>query len=339
MADRHVVFKQCLKEIADEHGRERHVHGEAGRRPGRLELPHPPEPVAATGKNAFPGDARSGRCACSDAFRWFLGGWIAHAPELMVVLRADRELLQALPVAARGRRRASPGATTTAPPASASSAAGQSLRIECRIPGADCNPYLAFAALARVGPRRHREEDRAAADVRRATSTPRRTCPRVPQHAARRDGALREERVRARTRSARTSSSTTRTSSAPSRRPTTRPSPTGSASATSRGSDDDSTKTRSRSSPGAGGGIGGESALLFAAEGARSSSSTSTRRGGKETVQRVQAGRRRGRVRARRRLEGRRLRGDGARSRRRRSASSTCSSTTPASWIRQTTTP
>jgi len=28
---------------------------------------------------------------------------------------------------------------------------GQSLRIECRIPGADCNPYLAFAASLACG--------------------------------------------------------------------------------------------------------------------------------------------------------------------------------------------
>ena len=28
---------------------------------------------------------------------------------------------------------------------------GQSLRIECRIPGADCNPYLAYAAILASG--------------------------------------------------------------------------------------------------------------------------------------------------------------------------------------------
>ena len=28
---------------------------------------------------------------------------------------------------------------------------GPSLRIECRIPGADCNPYLAFATMLRAG--------------------------------------------------------------------------------------------------------------------------------------------------------------------------------------------
>ena len=29
--------------------------------------------------------------------------------------------------------------------------AGQSLRIECRVPGADCNPYLAYAAALASG--------------------------------------------------------------------------------------------------------------------------------------------------------------------------------------------
>ena len=42
-------------------------------------------------------------------------------------------------------------ATTTAPPDSASSGSGPSLRIECRIPGADCNPYLAYAAILAAG--------------------------------------------------------------------------------------------------------------------------------------------------------------------------------------------
>ena len=36
------------------------------------------------GKNAFPGEKRLGPVECSDAFRWFLGGWIAHVPDLMV---------------------------------------------------------------------------------------------------------------------------------------------------------------------------------------------------------------------------------------------------------------
>ena len=51
-----------------------------------------------------------------------------------------------------GRPPRSAGAATTAPAASASSATAQSRRIECRIPGADVNPYLGYAALLAAGP-------------------------------------------------------------------------------------------------------------------------------------------------------------------------------------------
>ena len=50
-----------------------------------------------------------------------------------------------------GRRRRSPGGTTTGRAASASSATAPALRAETRIPGADVNPYLAFAALLAAG--------------------------------------------------------------------------------------------------------------------------------------------------------------------------------------------
>ena len=38
----------------------------------------------AGNRNAFAGEERLGPVRCSDVFRWFLGGWIAHAPEVMV---------------------------------------------------------------------------------------------------------------------------------------------------------------------------------------------------------------------------------------------------------------
>ena len=37
----------------------------------------------------------------------------------------------------------------------------KAVRVECRVGGADLNPYLAFAALARRRPRRRRQEDEA----------------------------------------------------------------------------------------------------------------------------------------------------------------------------------
>ena len=84
MADRHVVFKQCLKEVAEQHGPVGDVHGEVRRGPRGLELPHPSQPVAGRQERLRGRHERSGPCKCSDAFRWFLGGWIAHVPDVMV---------------------------------------------------------------------------------------------------------------------------------------------------------------------------------------------------------------------------------------------------------------
>ena len=36
--------------------------------------------------NAFVGDRTLASIPCSDRFRWFLGGWMQHAQELMVMM-------------------------------------------------------------------------------------------------------------------------------------------------------------------------------------------------------------------------------------------------------------
>ena len=86
MADRHAIYKQCLKEVADKQeisvtfmakfaedqaGSSSHVH---------LSLWGLPQ----ADKNAFIGKKTFGPIQCSDEFRWFLGGWIKHVPEMMV---------------------------------------------------------------------------------------------------------------------------------------------------------------------------------------------------------------------------------------------------------------
>ena len=141
MADRHVVFKQCLKELAeaagmsltfmaklaaDRAGSSCHIHCSLWR----------------DGKNAFAGR--------SDAFRWFLGGWMAHVPEVMVfyapTINAYKRYVDASWAPTRiawSYDNRTAGFRVVGD--------GQSLRIECRIPGADCNPYLAFAASLASG--------------------------------------------------------------------------------------------------------------------------------------------------------------------------------------------
>ena len=141
MADRHVVFKQCLKEIAeaaglsvtfmakfaaDQAGSSCHIHFSLWR----------------DGANAF----EKG----SDAFRWFLGGWLAHVPEVMVFYAPTvNSYKRYVDASWAPTRLAWSHDNRTAGFRVVGS--GPATRIECRIPGADCNPYLALAASLASG--------------------------------------------------------------------------------------------------------------------------------------------------------------------------------------------
>ena len=149
MADRHSIMKQCLKEIADAQGASltfmaKPYAGQAG------SSCHIHLSLFADGGNAFAGEHALGPVAGSDVFRWFLGGWLAHLPELMVFYAPT----------INSYKRYEDG--SWAPTRLAWSydnrtagfrvvGRGESLRIECRVPGADCNPYLAYAAALASG--------------------------------------------------------------------------------------------------------------------------------------------------------------------------------------------
>jgi glutamine synthetase len=86
----------------------------------------------------------------TDCFRWFLAGWMHHVPEMMAFYAPT----------VNSYKRYQPG--SWAPTRIAWSmdnrtagfrvvGHGKSLRIECRIPGADCNPYLVYAAALASG--------------------------------------------------------------------------------------------------------------------------------------------------------------------------------------------
>jgi glutamine synthetase len=149
MADRHVVLKQCAREVADAMGvgvtfMAKYAEDGAG------SSCHLHLSLRKDGKTAFAGGRRLGPVRCSDVFRWFLGGWIAHVPEVMV--------FYAPTVNSYKRYQAGSWAPTRMAWSYDNRTAGfrvvggkQSLRIECRIPGADCNPYLAFAASLASG--------------------------------------------------------------------------------------------------------------------------------------------------------------------------------------------
>jgi len=95
------------------------------------------------GKNVFTKDG--------DEFRWFLGGWIAHAAEMMP--------FYAPTVNSYKRYQAGSWAPTRLAWSYDNRTAGfrvvgvdtAGMRIECRIAGADANPYLALAASLASG--------------------------------------------------------------------------------------------------------------------------------------------------------------------------------------------
>lgn len=149
MADRHVLIKQCLKEIAESRGASvtfmaKVDEAQAGSS-SHLHLS-----LWRDGSNAFAGDGELHGTRCSDVFRWFLGGWIARSAELAA--------FYAPTVNSYKRFQPQSWAPTALAWSPDNRTAGfrvvgtdASLRIECRVPGADVNPYLAFAAAIASG--------------------------------------------------------------------------------------------------------------------------------------------------------------------------------------------
>jgi glutamine synthetase len=151
MADRHSIFKQAAKEIAiqagvavtfmakwksDLAGSSMHLHLSLWDEDG--------------GRSRFAGERALGPLQASDEMRWFLGGWIAHA-------RALTPFYAPYPTSYKRYVYQSWAPTNLAWSVDNRTAGfrlvgdGPSLRIECRIPGADANPYLAFAASIAAG--------------------------------------------------------------------------------------------------------------------------------------------------------------------------------------------
>lgn len=149
MADRHTLMKHALKEIADGLGSSvtfmaKPHAGQAG------SSCHIHLSLFDGERNAFAGDKALGPVAGSDVFRWFLGGWMARLRELMV--------FYAPTINSYKRYQDGSWAPTRIAWSFDNRTAGfrvvgqgNSLRIECRVPGADCNPYLAYAAALASG--------------------------------------------------------------------------------------------------------------------------------------------------------------------------------------------
>jgi glutamine synthetase len=151
-ADRNVLYKHAAKEIAWAQGKsvtfmakwdEKHTGSSAHI---HLSLWSPSDQETS----AFAGDRPLGPVTSSDTFRWFLGGWIAHARALSACYA---------PYVSSYKRFQSRSWAPTAIAWSYDNRTagfrvvghGKSLRAECRIPGADANPYIAYAASLAAG--------------------------------------------------------------------------------------------------------------------------------------------------------------------------------------------
>ena len=149
MADRHAIYKQCLKEVADQQGISVTFMAKFAA-DGAGSSSHIHLSLWQDDANLFAGDLTFGPVQCSDLFRWFLGGWLHHLPEVMV--------FYAPTINSYKRYQAGSWAPTRIAWSYDNRTAGfrvighgNSLRIESRVPGADCNPYLAYAAALASG--------------------------------------------------------------------------------------------------------------------------------------------------------------------------------------------
>ena len=151
MADRHAIYKNGAKEIADLNGRSltfmaKYVDGR-----GRLVLPHPLERLGRAGSTlAACGTPRTGD-HFSKVFQGWLGGLVARVARAVVAVRPVRELVQAVPARLVGARPRWPGADDNRTCGLRVVGHGAGYRVECRIPGADVNPYLAYAGMIAAG--------------------------------------------------------------------------------------------------------------------------------------------------------------------------------------------
>lgn len=149
MADRHTMMKQAMKEIADQKG----ISVTFMAKPDMTEAGsscHIHVSLWQGEEACFPGDSDLGPVHGSDTFRWFLGGLMAHVPDVMVFFAPT--------INSYKRYQGGSWAPTRIAWSHDNRTAGirvvghgESLRIECRFPGADCNPYLAYAGLLATG--------------------------------------------------------------------------------------------------------------------------------------------------------------------------------------------
>ena len=149
MADRHSIMKLAMKDIAELAGvavtfMAKPFAEEAG------SSCHLHVSLWDGDRAAFPGEQRIGPVEGSDQFRWFLGGWMAHLHELMVLFAPTVNSYKRYQDASWAPVRIA-WSFDNRTAGFRVVGEGPSLRIECRVPGADANPYLAYAGVLAAG--------------------------------------------------------------------------------------------------------------------------------------------------------------------------------------------
>jgi glutamine synthetase len=146
MADRHTVMKHAMKELADAMGVSvtfmAKPSADGAGSSGHIHLSLWD---AEADTNLFASGA-----AETATFRHFLAGWLTYAPDFMVcyapTINSYKRYVDGSWAPTRlawSRDNRTAGFRVVG--------VGPGLRVECRIPGADCNPYLAYAATLASG--------------------------------------------------------------------------------------------------------------------------------------------------------------------------------------------
>ena len=149
MADRHTTMKLLMKDTAEQQGRSitfmaKPDMSEAG------SSCHMHVSLWKDGVNAFVGEQAAGPIRVSDTFHWFLGGWMTHFNDVMALYAPTINSYKRYQDASWAPTRVA-WSYDNRTAGFRIVGSGSSLRIECRIPGADTNPYLAYAAVLASG--------------------------------------------------------------------------------------------------------------------------------------------------------------------------------------------
>jgi len=149
MADRHAIMKLAMKEIAELAG----VSVTFMAKPDEAEAgssSHLHLSLWRGGDNAFVGERGVGGLNVSDDFLHFLGGWMHHAADLMVLMAPTINSYKRYVDASWAPTRIA-WSHDNRTAGFRVVGQGPSLRIECRIPGADVNPYMVYAGAIAAG--------------------------------------------------------------------------------------------------------------------------------------------------------------------------------------------